>query len=651
MTNTPILTQGLQETPLLPPTHYGQHLTIKSLSDYETKWQQSITNPESYWSERARDLLTFDKPWDQLLDWQVPFARWFVGATLNVSVNCLDRHLANRSNKTALIWEGEPGDIKRYSFLDLHEAVCRCANALENLGARSGDRITIYMPMIPEAVISMLACARIGATHNVVFAGFSAEALAERNNDCQAKFLLTADGHYRKGEQLALKKQVDDALQKSPSIEKTLVVKRTGQDTSMKAGRDHWWHEAMEKVSPQHQALSFSAEHPLFLLYTSGSTGKPKGILHTSAGYLLGACSTFKDVFDHRPGDLFWCTADIGWITGHSYVVYGPLAAGASILIYEGAPMHPNPKRTWEIIDRHKVSVFYTAPTAIRAFMKQGSEAPDSCNLASLRLLGSVGEPINPAAWHWYYETIGKKQCPVVDTWWQTETGSIMIAPLPGVTPMIPGFATRPLLGIEPEIVDETGKPVPPGQSGYLVIKKPWPSMLRNIYQDPDRYQAQYWQRFPGMYFTGDGARRDEYGNICILGRVDDVINVSGHRLSTMEVESALVSHPLVAEAACVGKPDELTGEAIHAFVTLKGHAKGDLQLSHLLQDHVSQKIGKLAKPKVIDFVQTLPKTRSGKIMRRLLRDVAAGRALSGDTSTLEDLQSLLSLQENSQET
>ncbi len=626
-----------------PPPAFQKTAHIASLQVYEEMRTQA-EDIEAYWGREASHRLSWFKPFKEVLEWRPPHARWFIGGKINASYNCLDRHIeAGRGDKTALIWEGEPGEQRSYTYSNLLEEVGRCANALQSLGVRAGDRVTIYMPLIPELVISVLACARLGAPHCVVFGGFSAEALASRNNDAAAKVLITADGGFRRGQIVPLKESVDKALKESPSIEKVLVVQRTksSDPKSWQKDRDFDWQELLSKQSAHCPPAELDSEHPLFILYTSGSTGKPKGILHSTAGYLLQTSSTFEQVFDHKHDDIFWCTADVGWITGHSYVVYGPLAAGATVLMYEGAPNHPSPARFWEIIDRHRVSIFYTAPTAIRSFIKWGTEHIEGKDLSSLRLLGTVGEPINPEAWTWYRENIGGNRCPIVDTWWQTETGSIMIAPLPGATPTMPGTATRPLFGIDADVVDKKGRTVPVNTGGFLVIKKPWPSMLRTIYGDPQRYEEQYWSQIPGMYFTGDGARRDEAGNFWIMGRIDDVLNVSGHRLSTMEVESALVSHPAVAEAAVVGKPDPLKGEAIACFVTLGGQQIPSEELKKQLKEHVVQQIGALARPDEIRFTDALPKTRSGKIMRRLLRDIAAARSSSGDMTTLEDFSVL----------
>nr|MBA3440477.1 acetate--CoA ligase [Pyrinomonadaceae bacterium] len=574
--------------------------------------------------------------------------KWFVGGTTNISYNCLDRHLTSwRGNKAAIIWEGEPGEQRTLTYRQLHREVCRFANVLKKTGVAKGDRVALYMPLIPELAIAMLACARIGATHSIIFGGFSAEALRDRINDASCKLVVTADGGFRRGAEIKLKPAVDEALKQTPVVEKCIVVRRTGSNITMQAGRDFWWHELVETVDAHCPAEELDSEHPLFILYTSGTTGKPKGILHTTGGYLTQTHITTKWVFDLKDEDTYWCTADIGWVTGHTYVVYGPLSNGATTLMYEGAPNHPNPDRFWEIIERHRVSIFYTAPTAIRAFIKWGEQWPLKHDLSSLRLLGTVGEPINPEAWMWYREIIGKGRCPIVDTWWQTETGAIMIAPLPGATPTTPGTATRPLPGISVDIQTRDGQSVGPNEGGYLVIKHPWPAMLRTIYNDDERYRKQYWSEIEGMYFTGDGARRDGNGYYWIMGRVDDVINVSGHRLGTAEVESALVSHPAVAEAAVVGRPDDVKGSAIAAFVTLEGGRAGSDGLKQELRAHVAKEIGALARPDDIRFTDQLPKTRSGKIMRRLLRELATSGSVVGDTTTLEDFSVLEKLRED----
>jgi acetyl-CoA synthetase len=639
----------LKEGRVFPPAAaFSAAAHIKSLAEYEALYRRSVEDPEGFWAEQAKTL-HWQKTWDRVLDWQPPFAKWFVGGQLNLSENCLDRHLDTwRRNKAAIIWEGEPaGEVRTLTYLQLHREVCRFANALKALGVEKGDRVGLYLPMVPEAAVAMLACARIGAPHSVVFGGFSAEALRDRMNDAQAKIIVTADGSYRRGAIVPLKANVDKAVEQTPSVKHVVVVKRTGEEVPMHLGRDHWYHEILGGASADCPAEPHDAEHPLFILYTSGTTGKPKGVVHSTAGYLLQAALTTKYVFDLKEEDTYWCTADIGWVTGHSYVVYGPLANGATTLMYEGAPNHPQPDRFWRIVDRHRVNVFYTAPTAIRAFVRWGEQWPRRHDLSSLRVLGTVGEPINPEAWMWYHSVIGGERCPIVDTWWQTETGGIMITPLPGAIPTKPGSATRPFFGVVPEVVDKDGKPVPAGEGGYLVIQRPWPGMLRTVYGDPDRYVEQYWKKFPGIYFTGDGARRDADGYHWIMGRVDDVINVAGHRLGTMEVESALVSHSKVAEAAVVGRPDELKGQVLVAFVTVQQAFTPSEELRAELKEHVVREIGAIARPEEIRFSDALPKTRSGKIMRRLLRDIAAGKETLGDTTTLEDYSVLAKLRED----
>jgi acetyl-CoA synthetase len=629
-----------------PPPDFSAKAQIKSLQEYEALYAQAEADPQGFWASLAKELDWF-QPWEKVLEWEPPFAKWFVGGRTNIAHNCLDRHLSTaRKNKAAIIWEGEPGDERILTYQTLHREVCKFANVLQSLGVHAGDRVAIYMPMVPELPIAMLACARIGATHSVVFGGFSAEALRDRINDAQAKLVVTADGGYRRGGEIPLKNAVDEAIQQTPSIEHVVVYRRTGSQVRMEPGRDHWWHELMAHASEECPAASLDAEHPLYILYTSGTTGRPKGIVHTTGGYMLGTYLTAKYVFDLKEEDTYWCTADIGWVTGHSYIVYGPLANGATSLMYEGAPNWPEWDRFWRLVDKYQVNVFYTAPTAIRAFVRAGEQWPRKHKLTSLRLLGTVGEPINPEAWMWYHRVIGKERCPIVDTWWQTETGMIMITPLPGATPTKPGSATRPFPGIAAEVVSRDGQPVSPNAGGYLVIKRPWPSMLRTIYGDPERYTRQYWSEIPGVYFTGDGARRDEQGYFWIMGRVDDVVNVSGHRLGTMEVESALVSHPLVAEAAVVGRPDEIKGQAIAAFVTLESGRSPSDTLKQELRQHVAREIGAFARPDDIRFTDALPKTRSGKIMRRLLREIASGDEVRGDVTTLEDLSILAKLRE-----
>ena len=641
------ITSVLKETRKFPPpADFADKAHIKSLADFEKLWNRAAADPEGFWAEQAESLHWFQR-WNKVLEWNEPFAKWFVGGKINASFNCIDRHLTGpRKNKAAIIWEGEPGDTRVLRYQDLHRAVCKFANVLKSLGIKPGDRITLYMPMIPELAIAMLACARIGATHSVIFGGFSAEAVADRNNDARSRLVVTADGGWRRGKVVPLKQNVDVALTKSATVEKCIVFNRCNQEVQMKPGRDLWWHELMANASADCPALPLDSEHPLYILYTSGSTGKPKGVLHTTAGYLLGTSLSHRWVFDLREDDTFWCTADIGWVTGHSYIVYGPLANGATTLMYEGAPNHPREDRFWSIVEKYRVNTFYTAPTAIRAFIKWGDDWPKKHDLSSLRLLGTVGEPINPEAWMWYHEMIGDKRCPIVDTWWQTETGMILITPLPGAIATKPGSATRPFPGVVAEIVDRHGQPVPDNQGGFLVIRKPWPAMLRTIFGDDERYKSQYWSQVPHAYFTADGARRDSDGYFWIMGRVDDVLNVSGHRLSTMEVESALVHHDKVAEAAVVGKPDELKGEGISCFVTLCSGVAPTEQLKKELQDHVVKEIGSLARPDEIRFTESLPKTRSGKIMRRLLRDIASGKQTTGDTTTLEDYSILAKLRE-----
>jgi acetyl-CoA synthetase len=629
-----------------PPPAFSRRAHIASREDYDRLYRRSIEDPAGFWAGIARELHWL-KPWEQVLEWQEPFARWFVGGQLNLSDNCLDRHLTTwRKNKAALIWEGEPGDRRTLTYGQLHREVCRFANVLTRLGIQKGDRVALYMPMIPELPIAMLACARIGATHSVVFGGFSAEALKDRINDAQARAVVTADGGFRRGTIVPLKAAVDQARQDCPTIEQVIVVRRAQNQVPMEPGRDHWWHELIAAASDKHQAAPLEAEHPLFILYTSGTTGKPKGIVHTTGGYAVQTYLTAKWVFDLHDEDTYWCTADIGWVTGHSYIVYGPLLNGATSVMYEGAPNTPDCGRFWEIVERHRVNIFYTAPTAIRTFIKWGEQWPLKYDLSSLRLLGTVGEPINPEAWMWYHKIIGQERCPIVDTWWQTETGAILLAPLPGAIATKPGSATLPFPGIVPDIRTRQGEPVGDNQGGFLVITRPWPSMLRTIYGDPERYQKQYWSEIPHCYFTGDGARRDADGYFWLMGRVDDVINVSGHRLGTMEVESALVSHPSVAEAAVVGRPDEIKGTAISAFVTLESGQQPSAGLKEELRRHVAQEIGAMAKPDDIRFTDALPKTRSGKIMRRLLREIASGAQTVGDTTTLEDYSVLARLRE-----
>ena len=603
---------------------------------------------EAYWARHARELVSWAQPFTKTLEWDLPYAEWFSDGTLNVSYNCLDRHvLAGRGDKVAFYWEGEPGDSRVITYAQLLDEVQRFANVLKSLGIKKGDRVNIYLPMIPEAAVAMLACARIGAAHSVVFGGFSSQSLSDRINDAEAKLLITADGGWRRGEVFPLKSQADEALKSTKTIEHVVVVKRGNNEVAMTPGRDVWYHEAMAKADAICEAEPMEAEHLLFLLYTSGTTGKPKGIMHTTAGYLTHVTTTFKYAFDHKPEtDIFWCTADVGWVTGHSYIVYGPLANCATQIMYEGVPNFPANDRIWQIIEKYKATIFYTAPTAIRTYMKWGAQEPKKHDLTSLRLIGTVGEPINPEAWIWYNENIGGSRCPIIDTWWQTETGGMMITPLPGVTVTKPGSATFPLPGIGAELVDEQGNRVTLG-GGYLTLTTPWPGMLRGIWGDQKRYRETYWSRFPGRYFAGDGAKLDSDGYLWLLGRVDDVMNVSGHRISTTEVESALVSHPSVAEAAVVGANDAMTGQAIIAYVTLRGGLEVD---EKVLREHVAKEIGPIAKPKMIFFTPDLPKTRSGKIMRRLLRDVAEGRNI-GDTTTLADASVVSELQRRAAET
>lgn len=638
-----------------PPKHFSQQAQIKSWEEYQALYQRSIENPITFWEELAEKELHWFQKWEQVLDWSnPPFAKWFVNGKINISYNCLDRHLTTwRRNKAAIIWEGEPGDSRTLTYAQLHREVCQFANVMKQLGVKKGDVVAIYMPMIPESAIAMLACARIGAVHSVVFGGFSAEALRDRINAAEAKLVITADGGFRKDKVVALKEQVDSAIadNQAPSVENVLVVQRTKEKVQMEAGRDHWWHDLQAGVSAHCEAEEMDSEDMLFILYTSGSTGKPKGVVHTTGGYNLYSHMTTKWIFDLRDNDVYWCTADVGWITGHSYIVYGPLSNGATTVMYEGVPRPSNLGCFWDVIEKYGVNIFYTAPTAIRAFIKMGEHHPNARDLSSLRLLGTVGEPINPEAWMWYHKVIGKEKCPIVDTWWQTETGGVMITPLPGATPTKPGSATHPFPGIMADIVDLDGNPVADNEGGYLVIKHPWPGMMRTVYGDPDRFRNTYWEHIAPkdgqyLYFAGDGARRDEDGYFWVMGRVDDVINVSGHRLGTMEVESALVSHPAVAEAAVVGKPDEIKGEDICAFVTLEDGFYPSDELANELKAHVVQEIGAIARPHDIKFTEGMPKTRSGKIMRRLLRSLASGQEITGDTSTLDDRTVLDKLRE-----
>ncbi len=620
-----------------PPAEFAAQAHIGSMEEYRALCAEAEKDPEAFWARIADEHLDWFEKWDKVLEWEAPFAKWFVGGKLNVSHNCVDRHLQTwRKNKAALIWEGEPGDQRTFTYQQLHREVCKAANVLKALGVKKGARVGLYMPLVPELAIAMLACTRIGATHSIVFGGFSADAIRDRMNDCTARVVVTADGGFRRGAEFPLKPTVDQALEGCPSVEKVLVVRRAGCDVDWKEGRDVWWDDAMATASADCEAEPVDSEHPLFILYTSGTTGKPKGVLHTTGGYLTHVAYSSKLVFDLKDDDTYWCTADIGWVTGHSYLVYGPLANGATCVMYEGVPNHPEPDRFWDIVERHRVTILYTAPTLIRTCIKWGEQWPDRHDLSSLRLLGTVGEPINPEAWIWYHEKIGGGRCPIVDTWWQTETGGILISPLPGATPAKPGSGTLPLPGIFPEVVDKAGNEVGPNEGGLLIVRKPWPSMLRTIYGDDERYVKTYWSDMPGSYFTGDGARRDDDGYFWVMGRIDDVVNVSGHRLGTMEVESALVGHRAVAEAAVVDRPDEVKGQALAAFVTLEGNHQPSDDLKKELRDHVGREIGAFAKPDDLRFTDALPKTRSGKIMRRLLRDIAAGRQ-SGDTTTLED--------------
>ena len=648
MTDQTITSVSRESRIFRPSAKFTSQANLGSYATYRRLYAESVNAPDKFWAKQAREHVVWRKPFKQVLDWKAPHAKWFMGGKLNVAENCLDRHLGTaRENKAALIFEGEPGDVRTITYRQLYFHVCRMAHILENMGIKPGDRIAIYLPMIPEAVIAMLACARIGAVHTVIFGGFSAEAIKDRINDCQAKLVITADGGWRRGKVIELKANVDRALEGAPTVHTVLVVKRCGNPVTMHEGRDVWWREAWEGAPNSHAAKAFDSEHPLFILYTSGSTGKPKGVLHTSAGYLLGAKLSAHYVFDLKETDRYFCSADIGWITGHSYVVYGLLSNGSTVFLYEGAPNQPEPDRFWQMIDRHGLTILYTAPTAIRAFMRWGDNYVLRHRLDSLRLLGSVGEPINPEAWMWYHKLIGKKRCPIVDTWWQTETGCIMITPLPGITPTKPGSATFPFFGVVPKILDEKGNEVPRNRGGKLAIMKPWPSMLRTLWGDDDRFKKAYYSEFPGkpgVYFTGDGARQDKDGYFWIVGRIDDVLNVSGHRIGTAEIESALVSHPAVAEAAAVGRPDELKGHSLVVFVTLKSTHTASDQLKEDLRAHVGKEIGSLAKPDMVRFAAGLPKTRSGKIMRRLLKELATSGEIKGDTTTLEDFSVISAL-------
>jgi acetyl-CoA synthetase len=633
------------EAQIEPSEAFRKAARISSREQYEKLYRESLDSPETFWKRELADL-AFRTPWTQLLDWKAPHAKWFTGATLNITESCLDRHLASKTrDKIAILWEGESGATRSLTYAQLHEQVLACTAALRSLNVRKGDRVAIYMGMVPEVVVAMLACARIGATHTVVFGGFAAESLRDRINDCGAKVVLTQDGASRRGAPVPLKQTVDEAVRSTPSVEHVVVFRQMGAalPIQMQPGRDLDWNELLAKHAGGKNAEPeiVDAEHPLFILYTSGSTGKPKGILHTTAGYLAGVHLTTKYCFDLQPNDVYWCTADVGWVTGHSYLVYGPLSNGATCLIYEGAPNHPDWGRFWQIIDRHKVTILYTAPTAIRAFIKAGDEWVEKADLSSLRLLGTVGEPINPEVWLWYHEKVGKKRCPIVDTWWQTETGAIMTTTLPGAVPTKPGSTGLPFFGVEPAVVTQDGQSVPAGEGGLFVQKRPWPSMLRTIWGDDERFKQQYFSDVPGCYFTGDGAYRDKDGYFRVVGRIDDVLNVSGHRIGTAEIESVLVAHPSVAEAAAVGRPDDLKGQALVAFVTLKPGFTASPAAAEELRQQVAKEIGKFARPDDIRFADSLPKTRSGKIMRRLLKDIAAGREVKGDLSTLEDMSVL----------
>jgi acetyl-CoA synthetase len=628
------------EKPYLPPEHFSAKAAINSIKQYEELYEQAQADPEAFWGKLAEQELDWFEKWSTVLDWSnAPFAKWFVGGKLNMSYNCLDRHLKTwRKNKAAIIWEGEPGDTQILTYQELHRRVCRFANTLKSLGIKTGDRAIVYMPMVPELPIAMLACARLGVVHSVVFGGFSAEALKTRIIDLDASLVITADGGNRRGKAVKLKDAADEAMEECPGVKHCIVHSRLRDKISMKPGRDHLWQDIEADASDVCEPARLDSEHPLYVLYTSGTTGKPKGIVHTTGGYALQVAATMKWVFDLKDEDTYWCAADVGWVTGHSYIVYGPLLCGATTVMYEGAPDFPEPDRFWRIIEKYRVNIFYTSPTAVRAFVRQGEHWPNRHDLSSLRLLGSVGEPINPSAWEWYHEIIGKGRCPIVDTWWQTETGSIMISPVPGATPLKPGSATRPLPGVSADVVNAEGDPVEAGGEGYLILRKPWPSMFRTLWGDAERFKENYWTRMPGVYFTGDAARRDKDGYIWVLGRVDDVMNVSGHRLSTMELESALVRHETVAEAAVIGKPHEITGQAIVAFVTLKKGVEANDELAATLREWVSREIGKFARPEQIRFTEALPKTRSGKIMRRLLREIVTSDKVTGDITTLEDL-------------
>jgi acetyl-CoA synthetase len=631
------------------PSQAAVARTHTTAAQYDDAYARSVNDPNGFWREEAKRLDWIKAPTiikNTTFEYPDVSIKWFEDGVLNLSYNAIDRHLAEHGDDIAIIWEGDvPGTEEKISYRKLHERVCRCANVLKSLGVRKGDRVTIYLPMIPQAAYAMLACARIGAVHTVIFGGFSAEAIKDRLNDSKAKLVITADGGWRRGKIIELKAVVDRALEGAPSVQSVIVLKRTGNEVKMNEGRDIWWHDAWKGGPNQHKAKAFDSEHPLFILYTSGSTGKPKGVLHTSAGYLLGAKMTSHYIFDLKPNDRYFCSADIGWITGHSYVVYGLLSNGSTVFLYEGAPNQPEPDRFWQMIDRHAITILYTAPTAIRAFMRWGDNYVLKHRLDSLRLLGSVGEPISPEAWLWYHKMIGKGRCPIADTWWQTETGSIMIAPIPGAIPLKPGSASLPFFGVVPKIVDEKGKEVPRGTDGKMIITKPWPSMLRTLWGDDDRFQKTYFSDYPGIYFTGDGAKQDKDGYFWISGRVDDVLNISGHRIGTAEVEAALATHHAVAEAAAVGRPDDLKGQALVVFVTLKTGFIADDKVKEELRAHIGREIGSFAKPDSVRIAAGLPKTRSGKIMRRILKEIAAGREVKGDTSTLEDFSVIAALQ------
>ena len=646
MTDQTITSVSRETRVVRPSAEFKAQANLGSEALYKRLYAESVNTPEKFWGRQARELLLWRRPFKKVLNWKLPHAKWFEKGQLNVAENCLDRHLTSgRANKAAMIFEGEPGDVRTLTYRQLHQEVCRMANALTALGLKRGDRVAIYMPMVPEAAIAMLGCARLGVIHTVIFGGFSSEAIKDRVNDCQARVIITADGGWRRGRVVELKGNVDRALPGTPTVERVIVLKRTGHEVPMVEGRDCWWHDFVATQPASHKAKAFDSENPLFILYTSGSTGKPKGVLHTSAGYLLQNHLAMKYVFDLKEDDVHFCTADVGWVTGHSYVVYGPLSAGATILMYEGAPNHPEPDRFWAMIDRHHATILYTAPTAIRAFMRWGDAYVKRHRLDSLRLLGSVGEPINPEAWMWYHTVVGKKRCPIIDTWWQTETGAVMVTPLPGVTPTKPGSCAVPFFGVVPKVLDEQGNDVPRGSGGRLFLAKPWPAMLRTLWGDDERYRRQYWSELPGYYFAGDGARFDKDGYLWVVGRIDDVLNVSGHRIGTAEVESALVSHPAVAEDAVVGRPDDLKGQALVVFVTVKNGFTASPQLKEELRAHVAKEIGSLARPDDVRFAAGLPKTRSGKIMRRILKEIASGTEVKGDTTTLEDFSVVAALQ------